>query len=44
MVGLKALKKPFEVSKVNIKNIIDTFILLSNSEKLMTEIAELKLD
>ena len=37
----KALKKPFEVSKGNVKNIIDTFILLSNSEKLMDEMASI---
>jgi hypothetical protein len=40
----KASKKPLEVSKVNVKNIVDTFILLSNSENLMKEIADLNLD
>lgn len=44
VAGFKAVKKPLEVSKVNVKNIIDTFILLSNSDLLMKEIADLQLD
>lgn len=40
-----ASKKAFhETNKENIKNIIDTFILLSNSDVLMKEMAELNLD
>ena len=44
VAGFKAVKKPLEVSKVNVKNIIDTFILLSNSEPLMKAIADLQID
>lgn len=44
MSVFKAAKKPFEVNKGNVKNIIDTFILLSNSDKLMKEMADLQLE
>jgi hypothetical protein len=44
VMSFKAAKKPFEVKKANVKNIIDTFILLSNSDNLMKQIADAKLD
>lgn len=44
VITFKAAKKPFEVNKTNVKNIIDTLILLSNSDNLMKEIADLQID
>lgn len=43
-MSFKAAKKPFEVRKGNVRNIVDTFILLSNSDNLMKQIADEQLD